>query len=169
MAGIYNNQFETPFSDVLMSPTTKIESEYESTNSFEFHVSEDSPFSKTYEAGDAYNNVTVSDEEFVGLLAELNDSEFSETLFELAHEFERDLDREIQHEFTDLNPSILRNKFHNYIDPLVNETHQMIDKVSAHFSGNNFSNYSENEIEYFFDHLEFEHSKFTPAQEQFLG
>ncbi|MCF1752344.1 hypothetical protein [Mariniradius sediminis] len=162
-------QFETPFSDTLYGQTIEKESEFKTNYSLVFQVAEDSPFSRTYNPGLFQQNTSLAQEEFVSLLAELNNREFAETLFDLAHEFESHLEEEVKIEFFDGESQIVKSKFKKYIDPVVTETHAMIDKVSDFFTENQFSEASETEFELYLQNLEFEHIRFSPAQEQFLG
>ncbi len=56
-----------------------------------------------------------------------------------------------------------------YFDPLLHETTKMIEHVGHHFSGNNFADFTDSEIDRFFETLEGDHTPLSPAQEQFFG
>ena len=161
--------FETPFSDTIQSSAFEKETEFNTRSSFEFQSAMESPFLRTYQEGTSVNTTSLEQEAFVSLLAELNNQEFSETLFDLVNEFESQMEDEVNFEFFEGESQFVNSKFKKYIEPVVTESHLMIDKVSDFFTENQFLEANEAEFEFFLQNFEFEHAHFTPAQEQFLG
>lgn len=164
-------QFETPFADVPVArefDRAQVSSEDFFSN---FLQEVQSPFARTYEATPAGNAVSPAGEEYVDFLAELNDSEFAETIYELANEVEDTWRSKVSNETAmgDNYIPFATQQARSYFAPVLRESETMIDRVSEHFSGNNLADHSEAEIESFFNNLEFNHSQYTPAQEQFLG
>lgn len=162
--------FETPFADVPSKETLTAKESTQPAYS-NFLTDFESPFSRTYDTrGDSHQPSLVS-EEFVQLLGELNDTEFSESLYELAAEVEDSWTGKISNELAmgDKFVPFATQQAREYIVPLANETEAMIDRIAQHFSGNNLADHSEVEMESFFAELEFNHGNFTPAQEQFFG
>jgi hypothetical protein len=161
-------EYESPFAEAVF--TKEMESGPDSpiheTTSFEI----DSPFSKTYETN-SVSEQSPRGGEFVQFIAELQDHEFNNALYELATELEDSWSSKISSEVAmgDRFIPFARNQANTYFAPLVRETQSMIDRVSEHFSGNGFGSYSETEVDNFFSELEFDHSQFSPAQEQFFG
>lgn len=164
-------QYETPFADMPVVRETPA-SAAPADNFYSNYIQEvQSPFSRTYEAVSSSTALTPAGEEFVQFLGELNDSEFNETLYELANELEDTWQTKISSE-TAMGSNYIpfaTQKAREYFAPLVRESHAMIDKISEHFSGNNLADHSEAAIESYFSNLEFDHRQFTPVQEQFLG
>ena len=162
-------QYETPFADVFIREQEEAPAENGLLgNNFTFEI--DSPFSRTYEAAerDAANPAGA---EYVNLLSELNDAEFTETLYELANEVEDTWRSKVSNELamgSNYIPFVTRQA-NEYFDPLLRETHSMIDRVSQHYTGNNLADHSQADFESFFDRLEFNHGSFSPVQEQFFG
>ncbi len=162
-------QYETPFADVFIREQEEAPAENGlQGNNFTFEI--DSPFSRTYEAAerDAANPAGA---EYVNLLSELNDAEFTETLYELANEVEDTWRSKVSNELamgSNYIPFVTRQA-NEYFDPLLRETHSMIDRVSQHYTGNNLADHSQADFESFFDRLEFNHGSFSPVQEQFFG
>jgi hypothetical protein len=162
-------QYETPFADVK---------EYEDTpqvateNFYQNYLREaESPFSRTYETASTPVGIAPQAEQFVDFLAELQDTEFEETLYELATEAEDTWSNKISSE-TAMGPNLIpfaTRQARDYFEPVAQEAEAMIDRVSQHFSANNLADYSNQEIESFFAELPFQHGQFSPAQEQFLG
>ncbi|MFN2439328.1 MAG: hypothetical protein ABR503_09020 [Chitinophagaceae bacterium] len=163
-------QFETPFADVVQREDT---SQQVSTENFydNYMLEAESPFSKTYETAFESSGIPPEGEDFVDFLAELNDSEFDNTLYELATEAEDSWSNKISSEVAMGSNYIPFATKHarDYFEPVALEAEAMIDRVAEHFSGNNMADYSEKEIESFFTELPFNHAQFSPAQEQFLG
>lgn len=162
--------FETPFSD--NAPLKEAFQSKEADVAYSSFIKElDSPFSRTYEVNPNGAVVNQVAEEFVDFLAELHDSEFSDAAYELAGEIEDKWLYKISNETAlgDNYVPFATQQAREYIQPLLTETETMVDRVSQHFSGNNLGDHTENEIESFFAELEFNHSAFAPAQEQFFG
>ena len=169
--------FETPFADVPSKETfTAKESTEPAYSNFltemesPFSRTYETPFSRTYETAGGGRLSQIS-EEYVELLGELNDTEFSDTIYELAAEVEDTWTSKISNELAmgDKFVPFATQQAREYIVPLANETESMIDRIAQHFSGNNLADHSEVEMESFFAELEFNHGSFTPAQEQFFG
>ncbi|MDQ6477270.1 hypothetical protein [Dyadobacter sp. LHD-138] len=162
------SQYETPFSDIFTKEEGYLVETDLRSNNYEFKI--DSPFSRTYEASEK----TVSNrsaEDYVSLLSELNDAEFTETLYDLGNELEDTWRSKVSDELAMGNNYIpfVTRQTNEYFDPLLRETHSMIDRVAQHYSGNNLADHTLTEFESFFDRLEFNHGNFSPVQEQFFG
>src|SRR5687767_11630262 len=163
--------FETPFND-----TSTLKEAYNKNDSAEvayenFLQELESPFNRTYEVGSNGSTPSQVSEEFVQLLSELHDSEFSDAVYELASEMEDKWTDKISNEAAmgDNYVPFATQQARQYISPLLTETESMIDRVSQQFSGNNLADFTDQEIESFFSELEFNHENFSPAQEQFFG
>ena len=163
-------QYETPFADVpVMKEQSDANISAEDFFSNYFQEAE-SPFSRTYNPT-ANNGVTQAGEEFVDLLSELNDQEFQEAIYEMINEVEDTWRNKVTNEVA-MNGNYIpyaTQQARQYFAPVIKEAESMIDKIGEHFSGNNLSDQSEAAIESYFDNLEFDHSQYTPVQEQFLG
>ena len=163
------SQYETPFADTLFKEEEfQAETDTGLSNHYIFEI--DSPFSRTFETSDSSVS-NPAGEEYVNLLSELNDQEFTETLYELANEVEDTWRSKVSNELamgSNFVPFATRQA-NEYLDPLIRETQAMIAKVAGHYSGNNLSDHSHAELESFFDRMEFNHPQFSPAQEQFFG
>ncbi len=165
------DQYETPFADIQV--LREQPEQHESSPAFFSHYFQEveSPFSRTYEAVSSNSGVTQAGEEYVQLLSELNDSEFGETMYELANELEDTWRSKVSNE-TAMGSNYIpfaTQQAAEYFAPLITEAESMIDRVSEHFSGNNFADHSEAAIESFFNNYEFNHAHYTPVQEQFFG
>lgn len=161
--------FETPFSDVTFA---REEPEHEGGNfDNQIYHELENPFAQTFEMPDIANNQSPLAQDYVQFLGELYDSEFSNTLDELAAELEDTWSSKISNEIAmgDRFIPFATQQANEYFAPLIDGSERMIDMVSEHFSGNNLADYSEAEIERFFSEFEFDYSRFTPVQEQFLG
>ncbi|MFL5787982.1 MAG: hypothetical protein ACJ748_08010, partial [Flavisolibacter sp.] len=164
-------QYETPFADVSIAreePRQQFSGE-QFFNNYQQEI--DSPFSRTFEVPSSQASVTQAGEEYVNFLSELHDTEFENTLYELAAEAEDTWSSKITSEVAmgaNYIPFVTRQS-RDYFEPLAQETEAMIDKVTEYFSGNNMGDLSEKEVEAFFAELPFNHSQFSPAQEQFFG
>jgi hypothetical protein len=165
------DQYETPFADIPLLREHPEQHESPGTFFSNYFQEVESPFSRTYEAVSSNSTVTQAGEEYVNLLSELNDSEFGETIYELANELEDTWRNKVSNEIAMGSNYIpfATQQAREYFAPLISEAESMIDRVSEHFSGNNFSDQSEAAIESFFDNYEFNHAQYTPAQEQFFG
>lgn len=164
-----NGHFETPFADVFVREADQYLNGTETQ--FENIVFEiDSPFSRTYELAESIV-VNPAREEYINLLSELNDTEFPETLYDLANELEDTWKEKISNELalgSNYIPFVTRQA-NEYFEPLLRETSGMIDRISQHYSGNNLADHSYSDFENFFGRLEFDHRSFSPVQEQFFG
>lgn len=163
------SQYETPFADVPVMRESG-DQNISSEDYFSGYLGEvESPFSRTYEAT-AGSNVSQEGEEYVQFLSELNDSEFAETLYELANEVEDTWRNKVSNELAMGNNYIpfATQQAREYFAPLIRESESMIDRVAEHFSANNLADHAEAEVESFFESLEFNHAQYSPVQEQFL-
>ncbi|CAN5740669.1 hypothetical protein BH11BAC3_BH11BAC3_37670 [soil metagenome] len=164
-------QYETPFADI-QPVREQIELNLSSEDFFSGYFQEaESPFSRTYETTSSSTEVTQAGEEYVNLLSDLNDSEFGETIYELAREVEDTWRSKVSNEIAMGSNYIpfATQQARQYFAPLISESESMIDRVAQHFSGNNLADHSESEIESFFTDMEFDHSRYSPAQEQLFG
>jgi len=165
------SQYETPFADIPVMREQVDQLVSSEGYSIDYFQEVESPFSRTYEAASTNNDLTPAGEEFVDFLGELEDSEFQETLYELADEVEDTWRSKVSNEIA-MGPGYIpfaTQQAREYFAPLIREAESMIDKTAQHFSGNNLADHSEAEVETFFETIEFNHSQFSPAQEQFLG
>lgn len=164
-------QYETPFADIPVVKELNDQDTSEGEFFSNYWQQSESPFSRTYEATSATNTLTQAGEEYVNLLSELNNSEFEETIYELVNEVEDTWRSKVSNEVAMGSNYIpfATQQAREYFAPIVKESETMIEQVAEHFSGNDLANYSEAEIESYFSDLEFNHSHYTPAQEQFLG
>lgn len=164
------NYYETPFADSPVAkeaPEMNVSSEDFFSNYFK---EAESPFSRTYEAPNEGGAVSEAGEAYVNLVAELNNSAFSETLYELASEVEDTWRSKVSDEIAmgeNYIPFAIQQS-REYFAPLIKETEAMIDRVAQQFGGNNFADQSEAELENYFANLEFAHNNYSPVQEQFF-
>jgi hypothetical protein len=163
-------QYETPFADVTVKEAAGQQvSNEEFYNNYAMEA--ESPFSKTFETASAPSGIPPQGEDFVDFLSELNDPEFETTVYELAAEAEDSWSSKISSEVAmggNYFPFATRYG-REYFEPVAREAEAMIDRVAQHFSGNNMADYSEREVETFFEEMPYAASGFSPAQEQFLG
>lgn len=164
-------EYETPFADVSLREEEKADDHvhaYTETFTADF----ESPFAPTYESGlSGDSKSSPMSGEFVDFISELYNDEFSENLYELAAELEDTWNSKVSNEAAmgDRFIPFATQEAEQFFAPVYNETVHMIDRVSEHFSGNNFADQSEASVENFFEQLEFDHSGLSPAQEQFFG
>ena len=163
-------EYETPFADI---PVEREEPYQRATAASEkFAMSEyESPFTTTYESTAGTSITSPVAAEMVQLVGELNHSEFTESLYELAAELEDSWSAKVSNE-TAMGSRFIpfaTQQANEYFMPLVQATETMIDKVSDQFSGKNFEDHSELEFERFFAEMETAHYPLTPVQEQFFG
>ena len=162
--------FETPFADI--SPLKEAFKAKDADVAYNNFIQElESPFSRTYETGGSQAVVSQMSEEFVQFMAELHDSSFSDSVYELASELEDQWLPKISNEAamgSQLIP-FATQQAREYITPFLSETEEMIDRVEQQYSGNNLADHTAAEIESFFSEMEFNHGNFSPAQEQFFG
>ncbi len=164
-------EYETPFADISL--TREEPSQSESTDNYysNFLPQFGSPFLQTYEAPDAGSATSPHAGEFVQFLGELDDSEFSNNLYELAAELEDTWSSRISNEIAmgERFVPFATQQAAEYFRPFIKASEGMIDRVSQQFSGNNLADHSESEVERFFNDMEFNHPEFSPAQEQLFG
>ncbi len=164
-------QYETPFADFPVM-REQADQSISAEGFFSNYLNEvDSPFSRTYEATSASNTISQAGEEYVDLLAELEDQEFRETIYEMVNEVEDTWRNKITNEVAMGSNYIpyATQQARSYFAPMLKETETMIDRIAEHFSGSNLADHSEETIESYFSNLEFDHSSYSPAQENFFG
>lgn len=163
-------EYETPFADMPVVREEPAQKESAVTDNF-FLPEYESPFATTYETEQGASPASAVAPEFVQLLGELNDSEFSENLYELATELEDSWSSKVSNETAmgDRFVPFATQQAAEYFAPLIQATESMIDKASEYFSGSNFADRSEPEIDRFFAEMETGEYNLTPAQEQFFG
>jgi hypothetical protein len=162
-------RYETPFTDVTISREQPEEEISVDSLLSDFYQQAESPFSRSYDAASVTNSMTPAGEEFVNFLSELHDAEFTETLYAMADEVEDTWRNKVSNEI-EMGSNYVpfaSQQARNYFTPILNETDSMIDRVSQHFSGNNFADYSEIQIDNFFNSLEHNQDNYTPVQDQF--
>ncbi len=160
--------FETPFTDQQLhtEDTTNTET---NGNRYDFnHLI--SPFQSTFHAEEDQQMSPYANE-YLELLAELEDSEFQESLYEVANEMEDSWGSNITNEIaigTQFVPYALKQG-RAYYSPMVRESDRLIDIISEHFSGNDLADHGDVDVEMFFETLEMNNEGLSPIQEQFLG
>ena len=162
--------FETPFADVTFAREDPVNEDMRNFDN-QIYQELESPFAQTFEMAGNLNTQSPLAQDYVQFLGELNDSEFSNILDELAAELEDTWSSKISNEIAmgDRFIPFATQQANEYFAPLIKGSEKMIDRVSEHFSGNNLADHSEAEIERFFSEFEFDYSHFTPVQEQFFG
>ncbi len=164
-------EFETPFADTY--PVREQTEQNISSEDFFSNYSQDfeSPFSRSYEAASTGNQVSEAGEQYVDLLSELHDTEFGETLYEMANEVEDTWRSKVSNEVAMGSNYIpfATQQSREYFTTLIRDSENMIDRVAEHFSGNNLADHSSAELEQFFESMESNHGQYTPVQEQFFG
>ncbi len=163
--------YETPFAETGLMREEPPQNEAADNYYSNFLPELESPFLNTYESSETGAVLSPNAGEFVQLLGELNDSEFSNNLYELAAELEDTWSSKISNEIAmgERFFPFATQQAAKYFAPLIKGTENMIDRVSQQFSGNNLADHSESEVENFFNDMEFNHADFSPAQEQFFG
>lgn len=163
-------EYETPFADVpVLREQTRQSSPIVNLDNFLLEL--EGPFSRTFETAATSNRSSPGSEDYVELLGELDDSEFNNTLYELANELEDSWINKISNEAAmgeNFVPFVTQQA-EEYFQPLLRESEAMVDTISNHFTANNLADHSELDLEAFFSEMEFNHGQFSPAQEQFLG
>jgi hypothetical protein len=164
--------YETPFADPQFSKEFFPESETSIDFTGESISSVESPFKKTFEINNyTPQGISPFANEQAELLAELFDNEFPNHLYALASEVEDTWTSKLTSEITmgERFMPFARQQADKYFANLLNETDSMIDRVSERFSGNDYSKYTENEIDNIFNEIHSNQSQLTPVQEQFFG
>jgi hypothetical protein len=163
--------YETPFADNTLTREDPSQSESSDNYYSNFLPELESPFLNTYDSSETSNALPPNSGEFVQFLAELNDSEFSNNLYELVAELEDTWSSKISNEMAMGERFIpfTTQQAAEYFSPLIKASEGMIDRVSQQFSGNNLADHSETDVERFFSEMEFNHADFSPAQEQLFG
>ena len=164
-------EYETPFADETLREAenpTEPSLYYPGQSSPE----PEGPFATSFEAllsGEKATSPIAGD--IVNLLSELHSDDFGGHLYEMALELEDTWNNKISNEAAmgERFASFATQEAVQYFDPVLNETTRMIDRVSRQFAGNNFADFTDTEVERFFETLEIEHAQLSPAQEQFFG
>jgi hypothetical protein len=154
---------ESPFSDDTMRIGVAAEAEH--TERENFSIDYEGPFSRTYLEGGRGN--TAQAESYVELLAELNQHDFSESLYAVANEIEDTIISKFSGEasYNGEYTQYVQRRSNEYFAPLINEVHGAIDQVNNYLVQNEFR--SESDIDHFLQEVEFDHAgQLTPAQEQ---
>ncbi|MBI5646904.1 MAG: hypothetical protein HY962_08215 [Ignavibacteriae bacterium] len=163
-------EYETPFADTTMREADQ-SAEAEHYHTDQYSPEYESPFAMTFEAP-LVGQMTVSPVagEIVNLLGELQSEEFEEQLYEMAQELEDTWSSKVSNETAmgDRFVPYATQEAHQYFEALLQESNRMFDRASSQFSGNNFEDLTDAEIENFFETYEWE-STLSPAQEQFFG
>lgn len=164
-------EYETPFADATLRESEKPE---EASYSYPEQSAPEleNPFASTFGAQSSGENApSPIAGEVVNFLSELHSDEFGQQLYEMALELEDTWSNKVSNEAAmgERFTSFATQEATQYFEPLLNETTRMIDRVSQQFTGNNFSDVTETEVERFFETLEADHAQLSPAQEQFFG
>jgi len=144
-------QYETPFADMPVVRETATQNLSVESFFSDYFKEVESPFSRTYEATPSSNGLTPAGEEYVELLAELHDTEFHETLYDLANEVEDTWRSKVSNELA-MGENFIpfaTQQARSYFVPIIRETDSMIDRVTQHFSGNSLADHSEASVETF--------------------
>lgn len=164
--------FETPFADMRTEFAEPQSQEFQETfSTMEFQT----PFAETFEFTQEQAQHPLANE-YVSLLAELNDQEFDKYTYELVTELEDRFSGESylsgETSFAGASGQLeyfTQQQAQEYFQPLVAETNKMLDEASARFSGNDMAIITELEVEHFFNEWEANRGDLSPAQENFLG
>lgn len=165
--------YETPFVDVAIQQEHDSHGRENHDHLNDNYILQEfeSPFTRTFDEEEQGQIFSPIAEEYVDLLGELNDRDFSDAISQVAGELEETWIPKISNEAAMGSRYIpfATQQAENYINPLVQEADTIFDSIKEHFSGNDLADYSETEIEEYFSNLEYGRGNFTPAQEQFLG
>lgn len=160
--------FETPFVDQQLRAEDATDTD---TNGNQYAFNNlISPFQSTFQEGEHEQKSQYADE-YMELLSELEDSEFHESLYEVATEMEDSWGSKISNEMamgTQFVPYALKQG-RAYYAPMLRESDRLLDAVAEHFSGNDLAEHGEVDVELFFETLELNNEGLSPIQEQFLG
>ncbi|CAN5470804.1 hypothetical protein BH10BAC5_BH10BAC5_12450 [soil metagenome] len=167
-----NFDFENPFSNEF-EEKPEHEDNSEKNSSFNHYLPDfESPFSATNE--DREENESIENKElaqnYVSTLGTLNDSEFSEVLYELATEIQNLLPSETSSQYFngEAAENFALDLGRKHLSQLISDSESMIDKASEYFSGRGTDEISEAEIDHYFSSLEINNENYTPAQDQFI-
>lgn len=162
--------YETPFNDTGNHDPFPDVANFDRESSSQISLEIDSPFIRTYDTtnGSTHSPATGA---YVNVLAELDDPEFAEVLYELVYEVEDTWRNRISDEVA-MGVNYLpfaRQHAREYFAPLIRAAELKMDEIQDHFSKHDFATHTENDIEQFFQTLTFDQERFTPVQEAFLG
>jgi hypothetical protein len=161
--------FETPFADLVTHrEDTDNKIKFQNNFSYEDFVS---PFQTTYETEATRSTTSPIADEYVNLLAELQDTEFTEALYEVASEMQETWRSSVSDEVAmgaQFEPFAM-NRAQQYYTPMLNEANRLLDSAANHFSGSDMAAHSEATVDMFFETLEINNENLSPVQEQFLG
>lgn len=163
--------YETPFADSRNEFSESREQQFQET----FSISEfETPFSQSFEFSQEKTQNPLAND-YVSLLAELNDHEFEKSVYEMVTEMEDNFSSESPYNnetisnYTNENISYYtQQQVQEYFQPLVSETNKMLDEAMGKFSGNNLADINETEIERFFTELEINQGEMPLSQEEFF-
>ena len=164
-------EFDTPFADIS-SRSHEASREAFPGASLNATPEYESPFLNSFDAGLDRNAMTSARAgEIVNFLGELHSDAFGQQLYEMALELEERWDGKISDEIGmgERFVPFATQEAEQYFDPLLRETTKMIERVGRQFSGNNFADFTDSEVDRFFETIEGDHAPFSPAQEQFFG
>jgi hypothetical protein len=154
---------DSPFSDDTIYFGAAKETEYVRQENFAMDF--EGPFSRTYTIEGSRGN-TARAESYVELLAELNQSEFSESLYAIANEIEDTIISKFSGEtsYNGAYTQYVRQRSNEYFTPLINEVNGAIDLVNNYLVQG--ESRSASDIDLFLQEVEFDHARqLTPAQE----
>ncbi len=166
-------QYETPFTDDPPHPAHGKEAEEPAYDSLaeKFFTELESPFRSTFEEAEAGQETSPLAEEYVQLLAELEDQEFDTVLYEMASELEDRWSSKVSNETAmggQFQPFVYQQA-EAYFSPIYQEHEALFDSLTQRFSGNPLASYTENEVDQIFESLLFSNNQLSPVQEQFFG
>lgn len=157
--------YETPFADTSLLREEPSEKD-ETPAVYNFVREAPSPFQQTFEMNGAGGSPFAN--EFVNLVGELNDTEFTDAVYELAADLEDTWNPKVANEATmgqNYMPFVNR-KAEDYFRPLISASENMIDRAAQHFSS---ANGTEAEVDRFFNETDFSNGELSPVQDQFFG
>lgn len=163
-----NYNFDTPFADAVI----KKEDEHSGgnyQNNFSFDEFS-SPFKTTFESVSESQHSSPIAEEYINLLAELEDNEFKEALHDIANEMAESWRSRVSDEVAmgiQFQPFAM-SQAQQYYSPMLNESNRLFDAASHHFSGSDMAAHSEASVDLFFETLEINNDGLSPIQEQFI-
>jgi hypothetical protein len=155
---------DSPFSDEMMKIVAGAEAERVIQDNFSMDY--EGPFSHNYRIEGSRSN-SAQAESYVELLAELNQPDFSESLYAVANEIEDNIISKFSGEasYNGEYAQYVQQRSNEYFAPLINEIHGAIDMVNSHLVQREFR--SGSDVDQFLQEMEFDHGRqLTSAQEQ---
>lgn len=162
-------EFETPFADDAFAVKEAVKPIIDIPSERYMLPDLESPFADTFDNNPITKKTPLSGE-YNDLLAEIQDNEFNDSLYEMAYELETLLSSKVNdiHAMGENFIPYAKQQSDEYFTPLINEIYKGLDSLSSHFTDNNLSDYSEADIEGFFINFETINPALSPAQDYFF-